>query len=57
MCSNFSVTWMKKKLEIKLNNKININIQKCKKKTFVIIFLARVLSIPKKIDNITKNKW
>ena len=24
---------------------------------FITIFLARVLSIPKNIDNITKNKW
>ena len=27
------------------------------KKKIVVIFLARVLSITKHIDNITKNKW
>ena len=34
---------------------MNKNIPKYKKKFFVIIFLARVLSIPQNIDNITKN--
>ena len=24
---------------------------------FVVIFLARVISMPKNIDNMTKNKW
>ena len=33
------------------------NIPKYKKIIFVIIFLARVLSKPKNIDNIIKNKW
>ena len=33
------------------------NITKYKKKKFCCYFLARVLSIPTNIDNITKNKW
>ena len=30
---------------------------KYRKKNFVVIFLARLLSIPKNIDNIIKNDW
>ena len=37
--------------------KINNNITKYKKYFFVVIFLARILSIPKNIDNMRKNKW
>ena len=45
-----------KKYKIKLKNEWKYpEIQK--KKNFVVIFLAGVLSIDKNIDNITKNKW
>ena len=46
-----------KKLLIEENKKINTNIPKYRKNIFVVIFLARILSTPKNINNITKNKW
>ena len=56
MCSNFSgteykVTWLKK-----VTNNIKEKNFQNKKKYFIKIFLAEVLSIPKNIDNIAKNK-
>ena len=44
----------------KVTNKIKIKKKYPKiflKKTFSYFYLARVLSIPKNTDNITKNKW
>ena len=42
--------------EKKVTNKIKIS-QNIFKNFSVVIFLVRVLYIPKNIDNITKNKW
>ena len=42
--------------EKKITNKINKNISKYKKKIFQIFFLARVLSIPKKLLHIVRNE-
>ena len=43
--------------EKKVTNKINKNIPKYCYKMFAAIFLGRMLSMPKNINNITKNKW
>ena len=42
--------------EKKLQIKFLKNIRKYKKKIFVVIFLARILSIPKKLLHVVRNK-